>query len=179
MKPKIWCLGLSRTGTSTLTEVLNMAGLNHIHYPTHWDMFHGINDGAGDISVIPFYKELDKKYPNSKFIHTVRQKDDWLRSMKPYLERKKEWKQSQFQIDIRKKVYNNAFFDYNTYSEAYDKHYRDVQDYFKNRKYDFLTLDILGGDKPSRLFDFLGMACPCDEFPHYNKLVDGKGVRVA
>ena len=59
MKPKVWCLGLSRTGTSTLTEILNSVGFNHIHYASNWDMFNGINDGAGDIPVIPVYKELD------------------------------------------------------------------------------------------------------------------------
>lgn len=179
MKPKIWCLGLSRTGTSTLTEALKSVGFNHIHYPTEWDMFYGIHDGCGDISVIPYYKELDKKFPNSKFIHTIRDKDSWLKSMEPYLERKKSWKQGKFQIDIRKKVYKEPFFDYNTYSKAYDDHYNDVNDYFKNRKYDFLTLDILGGDKPSKLFDFLGMKVDMKEFPHYNKLVNGKGVQVA
>lgn len=179
LRTKVWCLGLSRTGTSTLSEALRAAELNHIHYPTKWDMFHGIHDGCGDISVIPYYKELDKLYPNSKFVYTVRNKEDWLKSMEPYLERKRQWKQSKFQVDTRIAVYKEAFFDYNTYSKAYDDHDRDVREYFKHRPYDFLVLDIIGGDKPQKLFDFLNMACPLDEFPHYNKLVDGKGVRVA
>ena len=59
LRTKVWCLGLSRTGTSTLSEALKAAELNHIHYPSKWDMFHGIHDGCGDISVIPYYKELD------------------------------------------------------------------------------------------------------------------------
>ena len=180
MKSKVWCLGLSRTGTSTLTEVLNRVGYNHIHYPTDWDMFYGVNDGAGDIPVIPVYKELDKKFPNSKFVYTVRDKDSWLKSMEPYLERKRLWNQAGRQVNIRKMVYKNQFFDYNTYSKAYDDHDKDVREYFKNRPYDFLVLDIIGGDKPQKLFDFLNIAnytCP-DEFPHYNKLVNGKGVQV-
>ena len=38
MKAKIWGLGLSRTGTTTLTHVLNQVGYNHIHYPSDDDM---------------------------------------------------------------------------------------------------------------------------------------------
>lgn len=184
MKPKVWCLGLSRTGTSTLTEILNSVGFNHIHYASNWDMFNGINDGAGDIPVIPVYKELDKRFPNSKFVYTIRDKDSWLKSMEPYLERKRKWfeegKQNSHQINIRKMVYKDPFFDYNTYSKAYDDHDKDIKEYFKNRPWDLLILDIIGGDKPQKLFDFLNIRnyeCP-DEFPHYNKLVNGKGIQV-
>jgi len=178
MRTKIWCLGLSRTGTSTLTEILKQVGLNHIHYPSDRDMFGGENDGCGDIPVIPVYKKLDKEYPNSKFIYTIRDKDDWLKSMDPYLERKKDWNQASRQVHIREMVYGKAFFDYDTYSEAYDKHDQDVMEYFKWRPYDFLVLDIIGGDKPKKLFEFLGIDYYPEEFPHYNKLVDGKGIQV-
>lgn len=180
MKSKVWCLGLSRTGTSTLSEILNRSGFNHIHYPSDHDMFNGVNDGAGDIPVIPVYKELDKKFPNSKFVYTIRNKDAWLKSMEPYLERKKNWDQASRQVNIRKAVYNQPFFDYNTYSKAYDDHDKDVRSYFKNRPYDFLVLDIIGGDKPQKLFDFLNITnyTPPEEFPHYNKLVNGKGIQI-
>lgn len=180
MRSKVWGLGLSRTGTSTLTEILKQVGYNHIHYPSDHDMFHGNNDGAGDIPVIPVYKELDKKFPNSKFVYTVRDKDAWLKSMKPYLERKKNWDQASRQVNIRKMVYNQPFFDYNSYSKAYDDHDRDVRQYFKNRPYDFLVLDIIGGDKPQKLFEFLNITnydAPA-EFPHHNKLVNGKGIQI-
>lgn len=178
MKAKIWCLGLSRTGTSTLTEILKQVGLNHIHYPTETEMMQMNNDGAGDIPVIPVYKTLDQYFPNSKFIYTTRNKDEWLTSMEPYLERKKKWKQSMRQVLIRRAVYGHEFFDYKLYSEAYDKHDKDVKQYFKKRPNDFLELDIIGGDKPKKLFDFLGIQNYPEEFPHYNKLVDGKGVQV-
>lgn len=178
MKTKIWCLGLSRTGTSTFTEVLKKVGKNHIHYPTNHDMFHGDNDGCGDIPVIPVYKELDKLYPNSKFVYTIRDKDAWMNSMGPYLERKREWKQGERQVNIRKQIYGDPFFDEKLYSDAYDRHDEDVRNHFKNRPYDFLVLDIIGGDATSKLFDFLEIKLYPKEFPHYNKLVDGKGVQV-
>lgn len=179
MKAKIWCLGLSRTGTTTLSEVLNKVGYRHIHYPTDEQMLDMNNDGCGDIPVIPVYKQLDKKFPNSKFIYTIRDKDAWLKSMEPYLERKKSWHQSARQINIRKEVYSEPFFRYNTYSESYDFWDKDFREYFKYRPNDFLVLDIIGGDSPQKLAEFLddGKKYP-DVFPHYNKLVDGKGVQI-
>ena len=50
MKSKIWGLGLSRTGTTTLSYVLNAMGYRHIHYPTYNEMMSMNNDGASDIS---------------------------------------------------------------------------------------------------------------------------------
>ena len=171
MKAKIWGLGLSRTGTTTLTYVLNQMGYNHIHYPTYDEMMDFNNDGASDIPVIPMYKRLDKLFPNSKFIYTIRDKDAWLASMGPYLERKKTWVQSSTQIETRISVYKKPFFDYNIYSKAYDDHDKDVKEYFKNRPKDLLILDILGGDKPQKLYDFLESdLTPPEVFPHKNKL---------
>ena len=171
MKSKIWGLGLSRTGTTTLSYVLNEMGYRHIHYPTYDEMMSINNDGASDIPVIPIYKELDQKFPNSKFIYTTRDKQAWLASMGPYLERKKTWNQLSCQVQTRIKVYNQPFFDYNIYSKAYDDHDKDVKEYFKNRPKDLLILNILSGDKPQKLYDFLGSSLiPSDVFPHKNKL---------
>jgi len=178
MKAKIWCLGLSRTGTSTFTEILKQVGYNHIHYPQTHEMYSMGNDGCSDIPVLPAYKDLDAKFPNSKFVYTIRDKKSWMASMEPYLERKREWKQGARQVDIRKQVYGDPFFKYDLYSDAYDRWHEEFTNYFKNRPNDFLILDIIGGDKPKKLFEFLGRDYYPEEFPHYNKLVKGKGVQV-
>lgn len=173
MKAKIWGLGLSRTGTTTLTYVLNEVGYNHIHYPSDEQMLDFNNDGCSDIPVIPVYKELDKKFPNSKFILTTRNKKNWLNSMGPYLERKRNWNQAGRQVDIRRAVYKEPFFEYNIYSKVYDDHEKDIKEYFKNRPKDLLILNIVDGiDKPQKLFDFLGIDAEMKEFPHKNKLND-------
>ena len=90
---KVFGLGLSKTGTSSLGEALNMLGIKTIHYPhdqkTYDDLTNGNYrlsvleeyQGIVDISVAPFYAQLDRIYPDSKFILTVRNKDSWLRSI--------------------------------------------------------------------------------------------------
>lgn len=182
MKAKIWGLGLSRTGTTTLGKVLNEAGYNWIHYPNERQMDDLNNDGAGDIPVLLDYKRLDMKFPNSKFIYTVRDKDEWLQSMKKYIMRKHSWGQAfigKRQVEIREGVYGNRFFDWESYSKAYDRWDNEFREYFKYRKDDFLVLDILGGDSPQKLKEFLGTNKKFpDEFPHYNKLIGNESYQI-
>jgi hypothetical protein len=171
MKSKIWGLGLSRTGTTTLTYLLNQIGYNHIHYPTDDEMMSFNNDGASDIPVIPKYKKLDAQFPNSKFILTTRDKEKWLKSMSTYLERKRNWNQSTRQVNIRIDVYKEPFFVYEVYDRVFDEHERKVKEYFKNRPETLLILNIVDGvDKPQKLLDFLGVDAKMDEFPHRNEL---------
>lgn len=166
---KIFGLGLSRTGTTTLAETLKLVGYNVIHYPSHNQLFSENNNGATDIPVIPHYKELDKRFPNSKFVYTIRDKQEWLNRMGPYLERKRSWGQTT-QKDLRTQIYGAPFFELEKYTEAWDKHDKDVKDYFANRPNDLLVINILGGDKPKKLYDFLGLDNPPNEFGHWNKL---------
>lgn len=172
MKAKIFGLGLSRTGTTTLNAILKQYGYNMIHYPTNEELYSLNNDGCTDIPATVVYKDLDKKFPNSKFIYTTRDKDEWLKSMGPYLERKKTWNQSSTQVNLRIETYGAPFFEYDKYSAAYDYWLKDITEYFKNRPNDLLILNIVNGiDKPQKLFDFLGINKKApDEFPHENKL---------
>jgi hypothetical protein len=167
---KIWGIGLSRTGTTSLARVLKDAGLNVIHYPSEQQMFFGLNNGACDIPVIPNYKKLDMHFPNSKFIYTTRDVDDWLDSIVPYFERKKTWNQSKNQIKLREQVYGSAFPNVIQAKYTWITHKIDVYRYFKDRESDLLILDIIGGDSPKKLFDFLGLDNPPDKFPHENRL---------
>jgi len=171
MKSKIWGLGLSRTGTSTLTYVLNEVGYNHIHYPTDDEMLSFNNDGASDIPVIPKFKKLDTMFPNSKFILTTRDKEKWLQSMSTYLARKVNWNQSTRTLNIRELVYGDVWFNYSVYERSFDNHEKNIREYFKKRPNDLLVLNIVDGiDKPQKLFDFLGINKTMKEFPHRNYL---------
>lgn len=156
---KIFGLGLSRTGTTSLTEVLRSYGFNVIHYPNKQQLFSPKNDGATDIPVISYYKELDKKFPNSKFIYTLRDKDSWLESIETYFIKKEKRgdKFSAWQIEHRKKVYGQVNFNRKLFSKRYDEHDSDVRSYFKNRPNDLLILDIVGGDPIEKLAGFLGL----------------------
>lgn len=171
-RPKIFGIGMSRTATTTLTHVLNHAGYNIVHYPTMIQMYSMSNDGCTDIPVILEYKKLDGMFPNSKFVYTIREKEEWLDSIVPYLERKRSWTMKE-QEKIRKMVYGSPFPTREEASLAWDKHREDVDDYFRDRLgRDLLILDIIGGDSPDILWDFLGIRDqkPPMKFPVKNKL---------
>jgi hypothetical protein len=168
---KIFGIGLSRTGTTTLNYVLNQWGFNTIHYPNQNELWSNHNDGATDIPVIPVYKELDKKFTNSKFIYTIRDKEEWLNSIVPYLERKRNWTamNNSSQVITRKKVFGTDFPSRFEAEIAWDKHEKDVKNYFTNRD-NLCIINIVNGDSPKKLADFLGVNTSMKEFPNLNQL---------
>jgi len=182
---KIFGIGFSRTGTTTLSNTLMDMGYKIRHYPRPKSAIElaslkgpSINsqkpnvqyDGATDIPVIPFWKDVDKIAPNSKFIYTVRDKEEWLNRIEIYFEEKRNVSHLlRYEEIIRKAVYGDAFFDREKFERTWDRHDSEVKEYFKDRPNDLLILDILGNDKPKKLYDFLGHDNPPTEFGHWNK----------
>lgn len=167
---KVFGLGLSRTGTKTLSKVLR-PHLNIIHYPTKNHLRYLKSDGACDISVIPQYKTLEEKFEDVKFVLTVREIEDWVLSVTNYFEFKRQFglTPTGWQTDIRKKVYGEIFPTPEQLREAYINHYNDVTQHFKGREDKLLILNIVGGDSPEKLFSFLGLENPPIEFPKTNQ----------
>src|SRR5262249_30765050 len=119
---------------------------------------------------------LDRVYPGSKFILTVREKESWLRSCKDELEHadwvarkaflpEQFWKFKEF---ILAAVYGVHHFQRDRFSYVYDTHVRNVTDYFKGRENDFLVLDLCAGEGWEKLCPFLGSPIPSAAFPHSN-----------
>lgn len=93
-KPKVFGIGFSRTGTYSLNKALNMLGYEVIHYPadpkTRAELSRGDYrlsvlehyDGITELTAAPFFKELDRLYPGSKFILTIRENRSWLKSLR-------------------------------------------------------------------------------------------------
>jgi len=167
---KIFGVGLSRTGTTSLAQALDNIGFNVIHYATNKEtLFSTKGGGSCDIPTAAHYKELDKKFPNSKFVYTVRDKDNWLTSMEKYLKHKQGRILGQWQTQNRIAIYGQVEFDKKVFSSKYDEHDRDVRTYFKGRD-DLLILNICGGDALTKLINFLEVTNDkTSKFPHENK----------
>jgi len=170
---KIFGIGLSRTGTTSLSDTIREATrINLIHYPNPVELWDRKSAGAVDIPVVAEFIELDFHFPHSKFVYTIRDKEEWLDSIVPYFARKKDWSQSGRQVEIRRKVYGDPFPDRYQASLAWDRHDAMVHEYFKNRPEKLFTVNIPGGDTPEALWNFLGLnpeQCP-KQFTHSNKL---------
>ena len=176
MKSKIFGIGLSRTGTTSLNNLLKQIGYNVIHYPDPATIFEFDNDGGTDITVANRYKELDKWFPNSKFILTTRSRGQWLDSIVPYFERKREWVQKgmqvTWQVREREAMYGATIPNRDDAARTWDRYMYDVHQYFERRPGDLLVVDMFAGDTPEALYNFLGRdstGLPT-EYPHDNKL---------
>ncbi len=112
------------------------------------------------------YKELDKLYPNSKFILTVRDINSWLDSYEKHIKHKIADK---FEVIVRKKIFKTIRFDEKKMVLAYKKHEKDVLKYFKHRPKDLLIINLSNLDSWKVLCEFLNKEIPNTPFPHLNK----------
>lgn len=184
---KVFGLGLSKTGTSTLSEALDILGIRSIHYPHDDQTFDELKRGDYSLSVLrhyrsvtdtpvaPYYAQLDQTWPGSKFILTVREKNSWMRSAENHWRILKNTGQyaadSRFQAFtdfVNASVYGCLYFNAERFSFVYDRHIRSVREHFEGRPEDLLELDIVGGKGGwKELCEFLGLAVPAGiPFPH-------------
>lgn len=167
---KIFCVGLSRTGTTSFHHQMLEWGYDSIHYPNQMQLISGNYDTISDIPVAHMYKTLDKMYPNSKFVYTWR--ENWIDNVEEYFLRKSNRpNQSRSQVMLRSEVYGSPFWDKETYLKAYENHENDVFEYFFDRPDDLLVLNITSGESPQKLADFIRYrGLVKDKFPHANRL---------
>jgi len=184
---KVFGLGLSKTGTSTLTEALNILRIRTVHYPHDEQTFEELKrgdyrlsvlrdyQGVTDTPIAPYYAQFDRAWPGSKFIITVRDKDSWLRSaathwliLKVTGRNAHDQAFQTFTDFVSAAVYGCIYFNAERFSYAYDMHLRNVQLYFADRPNDLLVLDICGGKAGwAQLCNFLGVPIPRNiPFPH-------------
>lgn len=178
---KVFCIGLHKTGTTSLAHACEILGYRVKDYPrirlfgSRFLWFTGtqLNDYNcfTDSTVIPLYKRLDKKFPNSKFIITIRPISSWLRSCSKWPNFNEKNVQKKRKI-YRRRILGKETFDEKIYIDSYNKHHLDVKEYFKNRPNDILYLDISEENKWNILCDFLEKPIPEIEYPHSNSLTN-------
>ena len=95
---KIFGIGLSRTGTLSLTNALSILGIKTKHFPddkiTQSELRTGqyklsiLNNyqALADIPISPYYAEFDRLFPGITFILTTRSIDSWLKSIKHHFD---------------------------------------------------------------------------------------------
>lgn len=194
---KVFGIGLSRTGSMSLTEALKILGFRAVHFPAdpvtqseYFEFFAHPSgtlrlslldryDAVTDNPLSCVYRQLDRAYPGSKFIWTVRDKQSWLhscelwweRSVIPFMEHDHAAVLRPFMELVGTQVYGSAHFDARLFSAAYDAQMTEVPGYFRGRDQDLLTLNVCAGDGWPQLASFLGTAVPGVVFPHLNEMM--------
>lgn len=163
---KVFGIGLSRTGTTSLTHALETLGFRIIHNPRDVVEIAGWFDGATDIGASCQFEMLDKLFPGSKFIYTTREMESWLDSCERHftdtarMERlnldytKPEFAINAAYLSHELSIYGQVEFDREVWRSAYLRFDNRVKSYFHGR--DILTMNIIGGDGWDVLLPFLG-----------------------
>jgi hypothetical protein len=181
-RPKIFGVGLNKTGTSTLgycgkilgyrctscnrkllEDVVLRNDLTHLKKVA--DQYDFFEDWPWPL----VYKELDNMFPGSRFILTTRSHErKWLDSLKEHSMRTHPTKH------CRKLVYGYNFPHKNEreHIEFYKRHIEGVRTYFHGREKDLLEVCWENGDGWAKLCAFLRRDVPDVPFPHINKGVD-------
>jgi hypothetical protein len=170
--PKVWGIGLARTGTYTLCEVFRRLGYKTVLHNPHFP-FLETADAAADNECALFYRYLDYRFPGSKFILTTRALKDWLKSIKFILETYPvRSRQENIAIFRRMTLYGTVSFDEVKMTCTYLRHHSEVRHYFRDRAHDLLEIDFARGDGWEKICAFLNLPVPNEPFPHLNKAND-------
>jgi sulfotransferase family protein len=166
--PKVWGVGLARTGTTTLCQVLQKLGYQRVLHNPHFPQLETA-DAAADNECALFYRYLDYRFPGSKFILTTRPLENWLKSIKWVLDTYPVRSTDEnVPIFRRMTLYGTVIFDERKMSLTYERHHREVRDYFADRPSDLLEIDFSRGDGWEKICPFLGFTIPDEMFPHLN-----------
>ncbi len=175
--PKIFCIGFQKTGTTSLGRALEVLGYR-VCNPDVFVTDPNIGEKALDYAIekIPqydafqdnpwplLYKELDARYPGSRFILTTRHPRSWLRSVKKYF--------GPYEAAAEVWIYGGVGTPYKNqkrFLQRYKRHNREVREYFKGRPNDFLEIDLGKGHGWKEICAFLEQPAPETPFPFENK----------
>lgn len=174
MKDKIFCIGLHKTGTSSLQKALEILGLKVL-----WDYNYDVDyftedkiksllkyyDSVRDVPFAYYFKELDQWFPDSKFILTRRNVDEWIKSAVNHF--------GDDDIINHKIFYGTGVIKGNEdlYVKKYREHNAEVIKHFKGTN-QLLVLDneLSGEEKWEKIGAFLNKEVnTTTPFPHENK----------
>lgn len=175
--PKVFGIGLNKTGTTTLGVCLRTLGYAHTSYDEallraavreDLDPVFVTADRYDSFEDWPWplvYRELGRRYPGSRFILTTRlDASTWLESLLAHADRTPR-------SEARKLVYGHASprgheAEHIAY---YERHNRQVMDHFAGDPDRLLTVCWERGDGWPELCAFLGAEVPDLPFPHANR----------
>jgi hypothetical protein len=174
-KKKVFCIGLGRTATSSLTTALLNLGYDVWHCPILYESCNIRNyvnkfDGLTELPLCSEYdfKDLYNMYPDAQYILTVRDDDKWLKSTIKY-----KWLADN--MICRCPGYGmfcKNFYKFDFSIESFREYNRDVLDFFKNKDEQLLVMNIPEGDGYEKLCPFLGIEYRHNlgEFPNVQEI---------
>ena len=184
----VFGIGLSKTGTTSLTRALEILGYRTNHFPYSALRYHSgqlsldLNrirkwDACTDSPIALFYQLLEQTFPEGKFILTRRDIDSWLDSCQynhiwpgNYVRNKaiRYLPHIRKILCLHRHTFGAEIFQRDIFRKAYENHEKAVTHYFALRKKELLIIDICSGDSWEPLCNFLQHPVPNVPFPREN-----------
>jgi hypothetical protein len=182
-RAKVFGIGMMKTGTWSLHEALGTLGYKSLHNggletmklvqqaigegkPMLTYLDPSINAFSDVFGITYCFYLADVEYPGSRFILTVRDRDDWLDSRRRHIEKDQRTRAAGQHPDGHEGVME---VDLEGWATEYARHEAAVRAYFADRPDDLLVFDLIGGDGWEPLCEFLGHAVPDAPFPWENR----------
>lgn len=184
---KVFCVGMNKTGTSTMKHCFRLLELDPISCPSErsdmmWQLVRQFYRDRNHAPIVEaaanfrsfedrpwnmweMYKHLDISYPDSRFILTVREPESWWRSTERWVKIKKPAMMENYMAQLNAEEFTKAEL-----TKGYLQHNDDVIRYFEGTD-KLLVMNLEEGDGWSKLCDFLNMDVPNHAFPHVNRQV--------
>jgi hypothetical protein len=189
-RPRVFGIGLSRTGTTSLAHALRHLGYNTVHWSQNGKVIGWPElldaDAATDTPCSAQFEALYYTFENSKFVYTVRDVDQWTNSMKEYFgieepsdfrdlpEGEVYWRSDHswgwYNAVRRIQIHECLYAQHDSWTDAYQAFDTRVQHFFDNKPSDcFLEMNITDGEGWGVLCPFLGHESPDRPFPHRSR----------
>jgi hypothetical protein len=183
-RPRVFCIGLNKTATSSFHAAMEVLGLKSVHGGgPDWGgdeinqaVREALNDGRpllsgldpsidafSDVGLLATHFDLlDEQYPGSRFVLTVRPLDDWIDSRRRHVER-----------NIARRDagdYDGAFVvvDEDLWREQWHRHVGRARRHFEGRP-EFLELDLTASPGWAPLCHLVQLPEPAEPFPWANR----------
>ncbi|MAI77812.1 MAG: hypothetical protein CL917_02620 [Deltaproteobacteria bacterium] len=186
---KIFIIGFHKTGTSSYGRALQRLGCRVASRLREGQDYQPAEDGAlptflaqraesvleefdafQDTPWFLMYEEIFERYPDSRFILTLRDEKAWLKSVQRHFAKKF--------FPYHEAIYGSldSFENAESYLRCYRAHNEAVRTFFKGRGH-LLEVDLKESDWKT-LANFLKVPCPSGDFPHANQ-GDDRGLWVS
>jgi len=167
--PKIFGVGLSKTGSTSLGKALEMLGYKNIHndrafvpflYPEGQYNFTGRYDHVDAVEDLPtamYYEQMLHEYPNARFVLTVRDAEAWYTSFSQHQKDITELYGGVLPFRLQKiteMAYGTVEDDKETWVQHFNAHNAHVQEVIPAGQ--LLVMDITKGQGWKELCQFLG-----------------------
>jgi hypothetical protein len=180
-RPKVFGIGFHKTGTTSLRDALKILGyrVTGPNFAAEEKLGDDLPERAAKLAEEydafqdnPWpilFRQMDERFPGSKFVLTVRDADRWYASALRHFGTR-ESPRRKLIYGVGSPAGNEAI-----YKRRFLAHNQEVVDYFADRPNDILIMDVTKGDGWELLCPFLGHPIPDSPFPHSN--LSNKGIR--